>query len=119
MQSNPETAVLHIDEGLFHPCTGVCQARYTISASLPKRVGTCFENCCVDGAKHGKEQQHGQAGRGARGTALEWGKYAKCQDCHLKEIFRTPPFLEKNFSDLLCLNSLCEQAGSWLCQLSL
>lgn len=85
----------HIDEE-FSPCVWVCQATYTIFESLPKRVGTCFENRCIDSAKHGKEQQHWQVGVSACGLALVWEKYAKCQDCHLKGIFHTLPFLGQN-----------------------
>lgn len=51
-----ERRVRHIHEGVSAGAW-VCQARSTLSESLPKRVGTCLENCCVDGAKHGKEQQ--------------------------------------------------------------
>lgn len=63
---------LHIGE--VSPCMWLCQATYTISESLPKRVGTCFENCSIDGAKHGKEHQHQQAGVSSTWCSSGMGK---------------------------------------------
>lgn len=96
VQSDQRTVVLHIDEGIG-PCTWVCHAKYVISARLPKRVGTCFENCCVDGAKLGKEQQHGQVGCGAPSKVLVWEKNMLNVKTATWKADCTPPLESKTF----------------------
>lgn len=76
-----------------------------ISESLPKRVGTCFENCSVDEGKHGTEQRYQQVRFQARGPALGWEEVCSTPRLPLEGIFRTPLFLEQNFCPFLHLKS--------------